>query len=325
MTGLTVVVVSHNTREYLEKCLLALSSSLCEVVVADNASIDGSQQLVRERYPQVRLLAFDENLGFGRAFNEAARLVSGRLLLVLNPDAWPVDGGLEKLESYVDRHPKVGVAGPTLLHPDGRLQRSINGYPTMLWRGRSAVPGSPSPKTPWKKRRIRMAAFRLRWRHRRGDHAGAAVQGRALDRHFLKGAVLLFRREALDCVGGFDDDFFLFGEDIDICYRIRQAGWRVAYVPDATFVHVGGSSTRRDWGQSYREQLRGHLRFLAKHRGGLQAELARHFLVAALRSRAFRRGREGVPFAEAARWLASAPVKVLLNSGKRVDALGRRP
>jgi hypothetical protein len=103
-----------------------------------------------------------------------------------------------------------------------------------------------------------------------------------LTRQFLKGAVLLVRREAFDEVSGFDDDFFLFAEDIDLCQRIRSAGWTIEYVPQASFVHVGASSTERGWATAYREQLRGHLRPIAKHDGSGRAEFAKRFLVVVL-------------------------------------------
>jgi GT2 family glycosyltransferase len=131
--------------------------------------------------------------------------------------------------------------------------------------------------------------------------------------HYLKGAVLLVRREAWIAVGGFDPDFFLFAEEIDLCLRIREAGWSVEYVPDASFVHVLGGSTGPAWSTAYREQLRSHLRFVAKHEGRGRAEFARRYLQVALRARALRRGAEGRPFRDAADWLKSNDLEQLLD------------
>ena len=116
-------------------------------------------------------------------------------------------------------------------------------------------------------------------------------------------------------LGGFDESFFMFSEEVDLCYRMRAAGWSVVFYPGAEFVHVGGASTRLDWGPMYREQLRGHLRFLAKHEGLERAEQARRLLVASLRLRAVVfRGERRRTYAEAARWLASADARAHLES-----------
>jgi N-acetylglucosaminyl-diphospho-decaprenol L-rhamnosyltransferase len=131
---------------------------------------------------------------------------------------------------------------------------------------------------------------------------------------FLMGACLLVRREAADTVGLFDEDFFMFSEETDWCYRFRQAGWKVLFYPGAEFVHVGGATTRQNWGPMFREQLRGHLRFLAKHRGAREAERARKLLLASLRLRGLAfPGERGRTYGEAARWLAGSSLPELLE------------
>jgi len=302
----SIVIVSHNSRAYVGECLNRVAAAGRDVVVADNGSSDGTVEFVRDRYLNVRLLAFADNIGFGRASNEAVKSTSSPYVLLLNPDAWPAENdSIDRLARYVERHSDIGIAGPKLVNPNGTLQRSINGRPTALWRGKPAVPGVASPR---RKRRLTKAGFYLRWIAR--SRGGGRM---ILTRQFLKGAVLLFRREAFDAVGGFDTDFFLFAEDIDICERIRSAGWTIEYVPDPSFVHVGASSTELDWTSAYREQLRSHLRLIAKREGTLRAEMARRFLVLALRTRAARRGSEGRPFTDTARWLASSDLQTLFR------------
>jgi N-acetylglucosaminyl-diphospho-decaprenol L-rhamnosyltransferase len=295
----SVVVVSYNTREHLERCLASVVGRH-EVIVVDNGSTDGSRELVRERFANARLLEPPENRGFGAANNEGMKAASGRYSLLLNADAWPVGDAVERLAAFADANPRAGVVGPRLLNPDGTLQRSVRGFPTR-WRIateyfflRKLAPRS----------RVVNAFYGAGFDHRSVREA-----------EFLMGAVLLLRREAVAEVGGFDESFFMFSEEVDLCYRMRAAGWSVVFYPGAEFVHVGGASTRLEWGRMYREQLRGHLRFLAKHQGFDRAEQARRLLVAALRLRGVLfRGERGRTYREAGRWLASGDARALLQS-----------
>ena len=297
----SVIVVSYNTREHLARCLASVGGRH-EVVVVDNGSTDGSRELVRERFADVRLVELAENRGFGAANNEGMRVASGRYFLLLNSDAWPLEDAVEKLARFADANPRAGVVGPRLRNPDGTLQRSVRGFPT-LWRIateyfflRKLAPRS----------RALNAFYGARFDHESVREA-----------EFLTGAALLLRREAVNELGGFDESFFMFSEEVDLCYRMRAAGWSVVFYPGAEFVHVGGASTRLDWGPMYREQLRGHLRFLAKHEGLERAEQARRLLVAALRLRAaVFRGERGRTYREAGRWLRSRDARALLESAR---------
>ena len=219
--------------------------------------------------------------------------------LVMNADARPAAGeSIRDLTAFGDRHPEIGVAGPKLLNPDGSLQRSVRGFPT-VWRLateyfflRKLAPGTTALN----------AFYAANFDHRTVKKA-----------EFLMGAVLLLRREAIGKVGGFDERFFMFSEETDLCYRMRRAGWTVEFYPEAEFVHVGGASTQPEWGRMYREQLRGHLLFLAKHRSLYRAEQARKWLLRALRLRALLfRGERGKTYREAADWLASGRAGSLL-------------
>ena len=300
MTDVSIIVVSYNARDHLERSLASVAGGPYEVIVVDNASTDGSPELVRERFPSVRLLELPENRGFGAGNNEGMRIASGRYFLLLNSDAWPVGDAVTRLLAFMDANPGVGVAGPRLVGTDGRLQKSVRGFPT-VWR-------------------IATEYFFLR-KLAPGSRALNAFYGAGFDyserreADFLMGAVLMLRRASVEQVGDFDTDFFMFSEETDLCYRMKEAGWTVEFSPEAEFVHVGGASTKPEWNRMYREQLRGHLLFLAKHESLSQAERARRMLVRALRLRGLLfRGERGETYRRAADWLASAPAKTLLES-----------
>ena len=300
MTDVSIIVVSYNARDHLERSLASVADGSHEVIVVDNASTDGSPELVRERFPSVRLLELPENRGFGAGNNEGMRIASGRYFLLLNSDAWPVGDAVTRLLAFMDANPGVGVAGPRLVGTDGRLQKSVRGFPT-VWR-------------------IATEYFFLR-KLAPGSRALNAFYGAGFDyserreADFLMGAVLMLRRASVEQVGDFDTDFFMFSEETDLCYRMKEAGWTVEFSPEAEFVHVGGASTKPEWNRMYREQLRGHLLFLAKHQSLSQAERARRMLVRALRLRGLLfRGERGETYRRAADWLASAPAKTLLES-----------
>jgi N-acetylglucosaminyl-diphospho-decaprenol L-rhamnosyltransferase len=297
-----VVIVSYNVRAHLQRCLDAFAGSPHEVIVVDSASTDGSPELVQSRFPDVRLIALEENDGYGAAANVAIDAAAGEYFLVMNADAWPIDEAVERLASFADANAGIGVVGPRLLNPDGSLQPSLRGFPT-LWR-------------------LATEYFFLRWFARRSRllnaFYGADFDYRGTkDAEFLMGAALLLRRAAVEQVGGFDPDFFMFSEEVDLCYRMRQAGWRVTFFPGAEFVHVGGASTNLDWNPMYREQIRGHLIFLAKHYGLRKAEQARRMLVWAFRMRALVfRGERRRLTRETGHWLASARAAALLERSK---------
>jgi hypothetical protein len=296
MASVSVVVVTFNALPWIERCLESVGRH--ERIVVDHGSTDGTLELVRERFPDVRLIE-QENRGLGAGSNAGMRVASGDYFLLLNSDAWAVGDAVERLVEFAEGHPEAAVVGPRLSNPDGSLQRSVRGFPT-LWRLateylflRKLAPRSSA-----------LNAF----------YGAGFAHDRVLEAEFLMGACLLVRREAADTVGLFDEDFFMFSEETDWCYRFRQAGWKVLFYPGAEFVHVGGATTRQNWGPMFREQVRGHLRFLAKHRGGPEAERARKLLLVALRLRgvAFP-GERGRTYAEAARWLARTSLPELLE------------
>jgi GT2 family glycosyltransferase len=286
---LSVVIVSFNSRADLERSLPSVVGAGREVVVVDNASADGSAELVRERFPGVRVVELPENVGYGAACNEGLRATGRRFVLVLNPDAWPIGDALQRLLACASENATFGALAPQLHDLGGTPQPTSMGFPTRWWTGRPAITS------------VRPSLSRHLPRPGRG-------------RRFLVGAALLLRREAFEQVGGFDRSFFMFSEEVDLCWRLQEAGWRVGVCPGARFVHVGGASTRREWPRMYREQLRGHLRFLAKHHGLETAERARRYLVWTLRARALTsRGETRRVYHDGASWLRARPTALLLD------------
>jgi len=254
---------------------------------------------VRERFPEARVIE-QENKGLGGGSNAGMRIASGDYFLLLNSDAWALDDAVERLVAFADEHPEAAVVGPRLLNPDGSLQRSVRGFPT-VWRLATEY--------------LFLRKLAPRSRALNAFYGAGFDHEEVWEAEFLMGSVLLVRREAADTVGLFDEDFFMFSEETDWLYRFRQAGWKVLFPPDAEFVHVGGATTRQNWGPMFREQVRGHVRFLAKHRGPKEAERARRLLLASLRLRGVVfPGERGRTYKEAARWLAASPTRELLEA-----------
>ena len=289
----SVVVVTLDALPWLEQCLESVRG--VETVVVDAGSTDGTLELVRERFPDVRLVEV-ENRGLAVGWNEGIRQMSGRYVLLLNADAWLVGDALATLVSVADLNPDAAVVAPRLRNPDGTLQRSVRGFPT-VWRIATEY--------------LFLRKLAPRSRALNAFYAGGFDHDAEHEAEFVMGAVMLVRREAIDAVGPLDEDYFLFSEEVDWHYRFVRAGWKVLFTPAAEAVHVGGAS---HGGRLFKEQVRGHLRFLAKHRGLRDAERARRLMLVALRLRGLAfRGARGRAYREAADWLASGNVPRLLE------------
>jgi GT2 family glycosyltransferase len=280
---LVAVTVTLNGLPWIERCLESLSG--LDVIVVDHGSTDGTMELVRERFPEVRLIE-QENNGYGAGLNTGFRASSPRYWLVINSDAWVVVDAVDRLVAFADAHPDAAVVAPRLRNPDGSLQRSVRGFPT-LWRLateyfflRKLAPRSHA-----------LNAF----------YAGDFDHGSARAVDWVMGSCFLVRRAAADQVGLFDEDFFLFSEETDWLYRFHEAGWSVWFTPDAEAVHVGGAT---HGGRMFVENVRGHVRWFAKHHGPREAARARRLLLVALRLRGLVfRGERGRMYREAARAL----------------------
>ncbi|PWU24610.1 MAG: glycosyltransferase family 2 protein [Candidatus Rokuibacteriota bacterium] len=293
VTDVSAIVVAYDGLPWIERCLESVRGH--ETVVVDHGSGDGTVELVRERFPEARLVE-QPNLGMGAGSNAGMRIASGDYFLLLNSDAWVLGDGIAHLAAFADEHPDAAIVGPRLLNQDGSLQRSVRGFPT-LWRLATEYffLRKLGPRT-----RLLNAFYGAGFAH---DEPGEV--------EWLFGPCLLVRREATDVVGLFDENFFMFSEETDWCYRFRQAGWTVRFYPGAEVVHVGGAS---HGGRLYIENLRGHLRFFAKHRGQREAERVRRLLLWGVRLRTvFFRGERRRTYEEAARWLASDSAAGLLD------------
>lgn len=291
--SVAAVVVTYDALPWIEQCLDSLAG--IETVVVDNGSRDETVAFVRERYPAVRLIE-SENRGLGAGWNIGIEATESRWVLLLNADAWLSEGALDRLVDFGDSRPRAAVVGPRLRNPDGTLQRSVRGFPT-LWRLateyfflRKLAPGSSL-----------LNAF----------YAGGFAHDEVRDVEVVMGACMLLRREAIAEVDLCDEDYFLFSEETDWCYRFRQAGWEVVFFPGAECTHVRGAAHA---GRLYRENLRGHLLFLTKHRDARTAERARRLLLLSLRVRGVLfRGDRGRVYREAAEWLSSADAAELVS------------
>ena len=291
-SDVAVVVVTYDALPWIERCLASVRGTT--TVVVDHGSTDGTVGFVRERFPAVTLVEA-ENRGLGAGWNRGLRETESRYALLLNADAWLVGDALQRLVAFADERPRAAVIGPRLLDPDGTLQRSVRGFPT-LWRLATEY--------------LFLRKLAPRSRALNAFYAGGFDHDRVYEAEFVMGACLLVRREAIAEVGVLDEDFFLFSEETDWCYRFRQAGWQVLFYPGAECVHVRGASLG---GRLYRENLRGHLLFLSKHRGPAYAERSRRLLLGALRIRGVLfRGERGRVYRETAAWLGSGDASSLL-------------
>jgi N-acetylglucosaminyl-diphospho-decaprenol L-rhamnosyltransferase len=295
----SAVIVTFNALPWIERSLESLEGTGAEAIVVDHGSTDGTLELVRERFPHARVIE-QQNKGLGGGSNAGMRVASGRYFLLLNSDAWLMEGALDRLVAFADEHPEAAVVGPKLLNPDGTLQRSVRGFPS-AWRLATEY--------------FFLRKLAPRSRALNAFYAGGFRHDAVRAADFVMGAAMLVRREAADAVGLFDEDFFMFNEESDWCFRFRQAGWEVLFYPGAEVFHVGGATTKQNWQRNYREQLVSHLRFLAKHRGMREAERARRLLIAALllRGLAFR-GERGRAYRDAAGWLRTGKAAALLES-----------
>lgn len=259
---LSVVIVSWNVRDLLLDCLRALESPgvrgdlRLEVIVVDNASSDGSAARVRG-LRSVRLIEAGTNLGYGRANNLGFAAARGKHLLVLNPDTVPCPGSLEALLSFLEAHPRAGIASPRLLNPDGSVQEGAFTFPTLLmaWLDLFPLPGFIPG-------RIRASVLKSRLNGRYPQEATAKMPYRI--QHPL-GASVLIRREAYEQVGGFDTAIRMYSEEVDLAMRYAAAGWECWQVPRARVIHLSGQSTRQVPERMYVELWRSRLYLYAKH------------------------------------------------------------
>jgi N-acetylglucosaminyl-diphospho-decaprenol L-rhamnosyltransferase len=271
---LSIIVVSYNTREHLARCLRALPAATTglawDAIVVDNASGDGSAEMIRRDFPAVTLIANRDNVGFARACNAGLQVAGGRFLLLLNSDAVATPGSLSALVRYARAYPRVGAVGPRIRTADGRPARSCFRFPSLA--------------RPY----LNIAVVQRLVGDRFGlpyawDHP-CLRDGGVVD--WLSGACLLLRREALAGAGALDERYFMYFEDTDLCRRLWRAGWQVVFWPVVEVLHEGGASGRGHEGRLSVEHRRSALIYFSTHHAGLVSAGVRAITVAAALARA---------------------------------------
>ena len=275
----SAVVVSFNTRDEVLRCLAALQGGggpILETILVDNASGDGTPDAVRSAFPHVRLQANDLNVGFARAMNQGLRAAAGAYVLVLNSDAEVKKGAVAALANVLDARQDVAIVGPRTVGSDGGPQLSFG--PALTLRAeiaqrrlvRGLVEGRPGAR-----------------------EEVAALAAREHEPDWVSGSCFLARRERLAEVGFFDEGFFLYEEDVDLCLRVRQRGGRVLFTPEAEVVHHLGRSMARAPERARLEYHRSHLLYYRKHHGAPARAALRAWMAAAATLRWLRAARPG--------------------------------
>jgi GT2 family glycosyltransferase len=263
MRSLSVIIVNYNVKFFLEQCLCSLRKAgrgiNMEILVVDNASTDNSREYLPARFPEVRFIWNDQNRGFAKANNQALAIARGAVILFLNPDTIVPENGLHDCLDFLDKHPQTGALGV----------RMIDGYGRFLRESRR---GFPDPATALFKLTGLASAF-PRSRIFARYHMGHLDPGQSHPTDVLAGAFLMVRGEVLQQTGGFDEAFFMYGEDIDLSYRILQADWENTYFAGCTILHFKGESTRKE-SLDYLRMFYGAMAvFARKHYGRGRASL----------------------------------------------------
>jgi GT2 family glycosyltransferase len=256
VVDMSIVLVCWNNKAYLDPCLKSLYEgglkSSFDVIVVDNGSTDGSQQMLAEKYPDVMLIQNERNVGLGKASNQGIEATNGRYVLLLNNDTLVNGPALDVLVEYLDAHPEAGATAGKLLNPDNSFQSGFAPFSTLLEEflivthiGEMLWPGYPS----------------------HGDSNEIKETG------WMSSACLLVRRAALDQIGLLDENYFIYGDEADLQYRLNKAGWKVVFLPNSSIIHFGGRSMDR-W-KRRKMVYRGKMMFYRKNYGFLSTLLLR--------------------------------------------------
>ena len=301
---LSIIIVNWNSARFSIACIESIRSSTggpgVEIIVVDNASTDGSCRALREHFPDLKLISSPENLGFARANNLGFEACSGRNVLFLNPDTEIVGPAVNLMIACLDSCPDIGAVGCKLLNTDLTVQTScIQPYPTIL-------------NQLFDVERLRQLFPKVQlWGIRPLFEESSPYP---VDVDMVSGAGLMAKRKALEQVGLFNTDYFMYAEDLDLCYRMKRSGWKVCYLGKATIVHHGGQSAKKRGGASFSCPMKAEAltRFLRKTRGDLYAQLyraamflmalGRLSLLAALLIVTFRKSNRQILYISFAKW-----------------------
>ncbi len=254
----SVVIVTWNGKQYALECLASLQQNTgtlpIEIIVVDNASTDGTPDEISRQFPGVTLIRNEANLGFAKANNIGLAVARGRSLCLVNSDVVVPPGCLENMLSFMDRNPGIGMLGPKMLAPGGGIGQSVMRLPT-VWNTLCCSLGLhtlfPNSKL--------FGGFLM------NDYAYDLID----DVEVLTGWFWMVRRQSFEEVGGLDEQFFMYGEDIDWSYRFRKAGWRVVFFPESEALHYGAASSAQAPTRFYVEMRRANLQYFQKHHGRL--------------------------------------------------------
>ena len=271
---LSIIIVSFNTKNLLKSCIESIIENTgkvsYEIIVIDNASKDGSNDLVKDyaKKYQIKLIENIVNIGFGSANNQGIKESTGKYILFLNSDTLIKNHTIEKMYSWMEIHPKVGVASCALLNNDGSLQGTGGYFPSLIrvfsWMTIQDIPFVDSLIKPFHP--MKSKSFR------KGD----AFYKEEKELDWVTGAFLLTRKKIMDKVGYFDEDYFMYTEEVDYCYRVKKEGWKIFYVPSISVIHLGGASGIS--GENVINEYRGVKLFYQKHYPSWQYPLLRLFL-----------------------------------------------
>jgi len=251
LVDISFIIVNWNTRDILINCLNSIYKTAgdidYEICVVDNNSTDGSQEAIRKHFPEVNLIENNTNTGFAHANNQAIKIMQGRFALLLNSDAILQEGAVRNLLSFMDGFPGAGIAGAQLLNDDGSKQNSIDNFPSLETEvfNKSILRFFFPNKYPGKSRSYQSP----------------------IEVDSVIGACMMVREEAMEEVGIFDEDYFIFLEETDWCFRMHKNGWKVYHVPDARVIHLSGYSKRKSPWESQIEYYKSLYMFFRKNRG----------------------------------------------------------
>jgi hypothetical protein len=265
---LSIIILNWNTRDMMATCIDAIVQHgvgiAYEVVVVDNASTDGSQDMLAMRFPWVRLIQNTENVGFAKANNRGMRESRGANLLLLNTDAFVQAGSLQAMLHVLQAQPRAGLVGAHLRNADGSFQASHTPFPNL---GQEFLILSG----------LGRKLFGPHYPSQGPDERAGPQQA-----DYVEGAALLVRREAFEQAGGLDEGFFMYAEEVDWCFTLKRAGWQVWYAPDARITHLGGGSSKNRKTAREADLYRSRVRFFRKHYGAAQANALKTLIVASV-------------------------------------------
>jgi len=287
--NLSIVIVTWNSEEFIRNCLdsifLSQGNFTSEVIVVDNGSSDETAKIVEQLYPQVNLIQNKKNLGYAKANNQGIEKAKGEYILLLNPDTQVLEDSLSLMCEFMEENPEIGALGPKLLNPDKSVQLSCREFPTfstLIWEFSGLSRLFPRSRVFG---RWRMGYFNFD-KQRETDQP--------------MGSCLMLRRATLEDVGAFDENFVMFFNDVDLCFRIKKGGWRIYFYPEAKVIHHKGASTRKVKAKMIWLSHLAFYKFFKKHKTGLVNRLLLFLLLIPL--------------------ILSAWVRILFfHLGKRVD------